>query len=151
MYRLFVCFFFFTGPLPWIHHWDLGYVKKAPDEFSTLLKNLTAHGTVQYFRSLDTEFTNQFQNFNYFQLFFHLPICAEHYFIWNPVWRLPAELPRIHATTPLLHKNLDGYDVHTLSVKSSTVPVQNFTSILLRTVRRSNFRTVGVFPCEWNT
>ena len=39
--------------------------------------------------------------------------CAEHYFTWNLVWRLPAELPRIHATTPLLHKNLDGYGVHT--------------------------------------
>ena len=27
----------------------------------------------------------------------------------NPKWRLPAELPVIHATTPLPYKNLDGY------------------------------------------
>ena len=36
--------------------------------------------------------------------------CAERY-------RLPAELPRIHVTTPLPCKNLDGQGVHTAQVK----------------------------------
>ena len=91
--------------------WDVRYVKKAPDEFSTGWKfdrtrnpssfSLSWHGTyepVWYF---------------FFFTCFSIYPCAEHYFIWKPVWRLPAELPRIHATTPLLDKNLDGYGVHT--------------------------------------
>ena len=28
-------------------------------------------------------------------------------------WHLQAELPRLHATTPLWHKNIDSYGVQT--------------------------------------
>ena len=38
-----------------------------------------------------------------------------------------AEQPRIHATTPLLYKNLAGHGVHTLPLKCLTVVVKNLT------------------------
>ena len=31
----------------------------------------------------------------------------------NPKWHLQAELLRLHATTPLWHKNIDSYGVQT--------------------------------------
>ena len=42
----------------------------------------------------------------------------------------PAELPRIHATTPLPYKNLDGQGGHTAPVKFSAVPAKNSSSNL---------------------
>ena len=42
--------------------------------------------------------------------------------IANPNWRLPAQLPRIHATASLLYEILDGHGVHNAPVKFSTVP-----------------------------
>ena len=55
----------------------------------------------------------------------------------NPNWRqereslrIVAELPLIHATTPLPCKNLDGQGVHSAPVKFSTVPAKNWSSIL---------------------
>ena len=88
---------------------DAGYVKKALDEFST---GLTRHGPFNIFALLTWNLQTSFRILIIFSCFSIYP-CAEQYFTWNPVWRLPAELPRIHATTALLHKNLDGYGVHT--------------------------------------
>ena len=42
----------------------------------------------------------------------------------NPKWRLSAELPRIHETTPSPPKNVHGYSAHTAQVKFSTVPAK---------------------------
>ena len=53
--------------------------------------------------------------------------CIECYFKKSK-WHLPADLPRIHATTPLSHNKLNGN--HTAPVKFSTVLPLNFTSVL---------------------
>ena len=41
-----------------------------------------------------------------------------------------AELPHIHAIMLFSNAKLESYGVHTLTVKFSTVPVKNWTSIL---------------------
>ena len=91
--------------------WDVRYVKKGPDEFSAGWKIWPDTEPFNIFAFLTRNLRTSLRIF-FFRCFSIYP-CAEHYFIWNPVWRLPAELPRIHATTPLLDKNLDGYGVHT--------------------------------------
>ena len=65
----------------------------------------------------------------------------------NPKWLLPAELPRIHATTPLPCLNLGGHGVRRAPVQFSTVPAKNSSPILafkFLTARRLNVRTLGV-------
>ena len=91
---------------------DVGYVKKALHEFSTGRKIWPDTEPFNIFALLTWNLQTSFRMLIIFSCFSICP-CAEHYFTWNPTWRLPAELPRIHATTPLLHKNLDGYGVHT--------------------------------------
>ena len=91
----------------WIRHWDLGYVKKEPDEFSTSWKLSPDTKQFNIFALLTRNTRSSLRILIIFSCFSIYP-CAEHSFIWNSVWRLPAELKRIHATTPLLHKNLDG-------------------------------------------
>ena len=91
--------------------WDVRYVKKAPDEFSAGWKIWPDTEPFNIFAFLTRNLRTSLRIF-FFSCFSIYP-CPEHYFTWNPVWRLPAELPRIHATAPLLHKNLDGYGVHT--------------------------------------
>ena len=91
---------------------DVGYVKKALDEFSTGWKIWPDTEPFNIFALLTWNLQTSLRILIFFSCFSIYP-CAEHYFTWNPVWPLPAELPRIHATTALLHKNLDGYGVHT--------------------------------------
>ena len=45
----------------------------------------------------------------------------------SPKWRLPAELPRIHA---FASKHSEGYGVHTALVQFSTLMAKNLTLIL---------------------
>ena len=58
------------------------------------------------------------------------PAHAQRASLTNSKWRLPAELPRIHATVPLPYKNLHGHGVHIALVKFSTVPLKDSASIL---------------------
>ena len=64
-------------------------------------------------------------------------------------WLLPAELPRIHATTPLPCKNLDCQVVHSTLVEFSTVPAKTSPPNLafkFLNDEASNFCTFSVVP-----
>ena len=74
----------------------------------------------------------------------------------NPKWRqererltIVAELPRIHATTPLPYKNLDGEGVCSVPVKFSTVPAKNLSPIWAFKFLNSEawFRVKGTPKC----
>ena len=69
----------------------------------------------------------------------------------NEIGPLLAEIPRIHATTPLQYKNrkLNGYGVHTAPVKFATLYwLKNFELSYFSTARCLNFRTVKVVSSE---
>ena len=84
------------------------------------------------------ELTNQFQNFNYFQLFSIYP-CAEH---WKSSMASPS-----WVTTHSCNHALATQKFRWLCCSHLLI----FVISNVWTARRSNFRTVSVFPCEWNT
>ena len=54
-------------------------------------------------------------------------LCADRFFIQQvQKWRLPAELPRIHA---FASKHSEGYGVHTALVQFSTVMAKKLTYV----------------------
>ena len=87
------------------------YLYSLPDEFSTgWLKLDRIPSSYETFsgRSHGTDKPR------WIELFSTFPSCfpsanAQSATGANPKWRLPAELPDIHATTPLPYQNLDGY------------------------------------------
>ena len=119
---------------------DVRYVKKALDEFSTGRKIWPGTEPFNIFALLTWNLQTSLRIF-FFQLFFHLPMRRALLHVKSsmasPSW----------VTTHSCNHGLATQKFRWLWCSHLLI----FLISNVWTVRRSNFRTVSVFPCEWNT